>query len=154
MIPRVDRKYRQSGYQDSSRTGSGTGSGSSRGGGGPFDDRPTRLEGAPKGRGADRNREDVFRCKRCGERAEPDFAADALCGKCGSALHACQQCAHFDSVARFQCRKPVEKAILSKTARNDCPLFTAAIALDLRGRNAVDTPDQARAAFDKLFGKK
>ncbi len=148
----MDRKYRHRGYQDSGRSGSS--SGSSGSGGAPFDDRPTRLEGAPKGRGAERNREDVFRCKTCGERAEPDFPADAVCKKCGAALHACAQCAHFDTLARFQCRKPIEKAILSKTARNDCAFFSPAITLDLRGKTAIDTPDQARAAFDKLFGKK
>jgi len=146
----VDRKYRQPGYRDNSRTG---GSPPERGGA-PFDDRPTRLEGAPKGRGAERNRDDVFRCKACGERAEPDFAADAVCVKCGAPLHACVQCSFFDTVARFQCRKPIEKAILAKSSRNDCAFFAPQIALDLRGKNAVDTPDQARAAFDKLFGKR
>ena len=73
------------------------------------------------------------------------------CVKCGAALHACVQCAHFDTIARFQCRKPIPKAILAKSAKNDCPEFAPQIALDLRGRNAVDTPDQARSAFDKLF---
>lgn len=146
----MERKYGHKGYQDSARR---SGSGGGRPGEGIFDERPARLEGAPKGRGADRNREDVFRCK-CGERAEPDFAPDAVCARCQSALHACAQCAHFDSASRFQCRKPIERAILSKTARNDCALFSPKIALDLRGRSAVDTPDQARNAFDALFGKK
>jgi hypothetical protein len=146
----VDRKYRQRGYQDSAR-----GSSSGSHGGAPFlDDRPQRLEGAPKGRGAERNRDEVFRCKNCGERAEPDFAPTALCAKCGVALHACVQCAHFDTVARYQCRKPIEKAILAKNAQNDCAHFSPQIALDLRGKTAIDTPDQARAAFDKLFGKR
>jgi hypothetical protein len=146
----VDRKYRHRGYQDSGRT-----SGSSSGhGGGPFEERPTRLEGAPKGRGAERNRDEVFRCKTCGEKADAEFPATAVCRKCGVALHACVQCASFDTVARFQCRKPVEKAILSKTARNDCAFFSPAIVLDLKGKSALETPDQARAAFDKLFGKK
>jgi hypothetical protein len=147
----VDRKYRHSGYQD--RTGSG--GERSSGGGAPFlDERPQRLEGAPKGRGAERNREDVFRCKSCGTLAEPDFGPDAVCAKCGAALHACVQCAHFDTLSRYQCRKPIERAILGKTKRNDCALFSPTIVLDLRGKSAVDTPDQARSAFDKLFGKK
>jgi hypothetical protein len=147
----VDRKYRQRGYQDSSR---GAGAGASRGPGAPFDEPPQRLEGAPRGRGAERNREDVFRCKTCGERAETEFSSSAVCAKCGAALHACVQCASFDTLARYQCRKPVPRAVLSKTKANDCELFSPAIALDLRGKSAVDTPDQARSAFDKLFGKK
>jgi hypothetical protein len=145
----VDRKYRHRGYQDSSRTG-----GSGQPGGGFSDERPARLEGAPKGRGADRDRDEVFRCKKCGEKAATDFAPDAVCLKCGAALHACAQCASFDTAARFQCTKPIEKAVLSKTARNDCTFFSPKIALDLRGKTAIDTPDQARAAFDKLFGKR
>ena len=147
----MDRKYRQRGYRDSS-TGS---TGERSGGGGPFvDERPQRLEGAPKGRGADRNREEVFRCKSCGALTDPEFRWDAACTRCGAALHACVQCTHFDTVSRFQCRKPIERAILSKTKSNECAAFTPAIALDLRGKSAVDTPDQARAAFDKLFGKR
>jgi hypothetical protein len=150
----VDRKYRHSGYQDSSRPSSGSSGSPSSQGGGVFEERPTRLEGAPRGRGAERNREDVFRCKSCGERAEPDFGPEATCRKCGAALHACVQCASFDSVSRFQCRKPIEKVILSKTAKNECALFSPTIAVDLRGKSSIDTPDQARAAFDKLFGKR
>ena len=147
----MDRKYRQQGYQDR-----GAGSGGAKGGGGGsfLDERPQRLEGAPKGRGAERNREEVFRCKSCGTLSDPEFKWDAACARCGAALHACVQCAHFDTVSRYQCRKPVEKAILAKTKQNECALFSPAMALDLRGKSAVDTPDQARAAFDKLFGKR
>lgn len=143
----MDRKYRQHGYQDSARTG-----GSGRGGG--FDDRPQALPGAPKGRGAERNRDEVFRCKSCGERAGLEFAADAACRKCGAALHACVQCRHFDTLASNQCRKPIPAPIAAKSKANSCALFEPAISLDLKGKTAVETPDQARTAFDKLFTKK
>jgi hypothetical protein len=66
-----DRKYRSKGYQDGARTG---GTGTSGGGGGGFSfDRPARLEGAPRGRGADPHRDEVFRCKACGERTTPKW---------------------------------------------------------------------------------
>lgn len=139
-----DRKYGHRGYQESSRTG----------GGGRPSDAPPRFEGAPKGRGAERNRDEVFRCKACGEKNDVEVARAATCKKCGAALHACSQCRHFDSSAPNQCRKPVAAAIPSKNAANDCALFEPAVSLDLKGRTAIDTPDQARAAFDKLFGKK
>jgi len=139
-----DRKYRQRGYQDS-------GPRDSRG---PSSDRPDRLVGAPKGRGAERNRDEVFRCKSCGEKAAPDFPADATCRKCGVSLHACVQCRHFDTASPNQCRKPIPTAFVSKTKGNNCDLFEPLVVLDLKGKTALETPDQARSAFDKLFGKR
>ena len=140
-----DRKYRQQGYQDSARTG---------GGGGDFGpDRPRTLEGAPRGRGAERNRDEVFRCKLCGERNDAEVSLVSACRKCGAALHACNQCRHFDGAARFQCRQQVPAPIPAKSRANECALYEPTITLDLTGRKAGDTPDQARSAFDKLFGK-
>ncbi len=142
-----ERKYRQRGYQDSAPT-------EPRSGSGPSTERPQRLEGAPHGRGAERNREEVFRCRACGERNDPEVAPQAVCRKCGAALHACSQCRHFDSGARFQCRQPVPVPIQAKSRANDCSFYATATALDLTGKKAAETPDQARAAFDRLFGKR
>lgn len=141
-----DRRYRHRGYQDSQRT---TGSGS-----GPSSDRPARLEGAPRGRGSETNREEVFRCKGCGERANAEVTVSSTCTKCGRALHACSQCRHFDTLARNQCRREIPALVPAKNAGNDCTLYEPAMSLDLKGRTAIDTPDSARSAFDKLFGKK
>jgi len=141
----VDRKYRQKGYQDSAPH--------ERRGGAPSD-LPKRLEGAPKGRGAERNRDEVFRCKVCGERNEPDVAAASLCRKCRAPLHACNQCRFFDGAARWQCLQPIPAPVAAKSKANDCALFAPVVTLDLTGRKAAETPDQARAAFDRLFGKK
>lgn len=152
-----EQKYRQQGYKDS-------GPRESRGGGGGFDDRPQRLEGAPRGRGADRPSVEVFRCKKCGEKAQPDFTSDATCRKCGDALHACAQCRHFDSGARFQCRKEIPALIASKTKQNDCALFEPSVSLDLTVRSASGSSSggnasgkgsasPGRSAFDQLFNK-
>jgi hypothetical protein len=142
-----DRKYRHKGYQDSARTG----------GGGPPglpSDAPKRLEGAPRGRGADRNRDEVFRCKLCGEKNDAEVSAAATCKKCGQPLHACSQCRFFDGAARWQCRQPIPAPVPAKSKANDCTFFAPAVTLDLTGSKAADTPDQARSAFDKLFGKR
>jgi len=147
MPPMSDRKYRHQGYQDSARTGGG-------GPSGPPSDAPKRLEGAPRGRGADRHRDEVFRCKLCGEKNDPEVAAAAACRKCGAALHACNQCGFFDGAARWQCRQPVPAPVPAKSRANDCAFFAPAVTLDLTGSKAADTPDQARSAFDKLFGKR
>jgi hypothetical protein len=149
MMSMGDRKYGHRGYQDGARTG-----GSSGGTGGFSPDRPARLEGAPRGRGADRHRDEVFRCKACGEKNDPEVTAAALCKKCGAALHACSQCRHFDASAPRQCRQPIPAPIAAKSKANDCALYAPVVSMDLTGTKAADTPDGARSAFDKLFGKR
>jgi hypothetical protein len=141
----MDRKYRQRGYQDNAPSAPR---------GGSFGDRPARLEGAPRGRSAGRPSEEVFRCRACHEKNDPEVALAALCVKCRAPLHACAQCRHFDGGAPFQCRQPIPAAIPAKSRANECALYEPAVTLDLTGRKAADTPDQARSAFDALFGKK
>jgi hypothetical protein len=140
-----DQKYRQRGYRESERT---------PGGGGPSFERPQRLEGAPKGRGAERNRDEVFRCKVCGEKNDHEVRSGSVCRKCRAPLHACNQCRHFDGAARSQCRKDIPAPIPAKSKENECALFEPTVTLDLTGSKAVETPDQARAAFDRIFGKR
>ena len=88
------------------------------------------------------------------QKNDPEVALAALCVKCGAALHACAQCRHFDGGAPFQCRQPVPAPIAAKSRANECTFYEPAVTLDLTGRKATDTPDQARSAFDALFGKK
>jgi hypothetical protein len=140
-----EQKYRQRGYRETER-GSG--------GGGFSSDRPARLEGAPRGRGAERNRDEVFRCKVCSEKNDPAVGLDSLCRKCHAPLHACNQCRHFDGAARFQCLKDIPAPLAAKSRRNECALYEPTVTMDLTGSKAADTPDQARNAFDKLFGKR
>jgi len=139
-----DRKYRHRGYMDSGET-------PSRRGAGP---RPPRTEG-PRGRGADQNKQVVFACSACGEK-RPDLEEirpDSTCKKCGADLHACAQCASFDTAARWECTRPIPERIPEKKRRNACGFFAAARSFDLTGRRAAETPDDSRAAFDRLFKK-
>ncbi|HEY2798595.1 MAG TPA: hypothetical protein VGK26_11955 [Thermoanaerobaculia bacterium] len=143
-----DRKYRHRGYQESDRDSSGRR---------PSGPRPPREDdGAPRGRGIDQNKAVVFRCKHCGERVLDldSISVDAVCRKCGASLHACSQCAHFDTSARFECTEPIPARIVSKKAKNECTFFAPAKAFDLTGsRGTTATPDDARSAFDALFKK-
>jgi hypothetical protein len=141
-----DRKYRHRGYQDSSDEVRPRG---------PRPGGPCRTEGAPRGRGADPDKAVVFACKSCGEkRRDPEeIRFDSTCAKCGADLHACSQCAHFDTSARFECTQPIAERIPSKKARNKCPLYSPARSFDLTGSRAKETPDDARAAFERLFKK-
>ncbi len=141
-----DRKYRHRGYQESDRDSSARR---------PSGPRPNRDDGAPRGRGIDQNKAVVFRCKHCGEKVlDLDAIGEsATCRKCGKALHACSQCSHFDTSARFECTQPIPARIASKQAANPCTFFAPAKTFDLTGSRGEATPDDARAAFDALFKK-
>lgn len=144
-----DRKYRHRGYMDS---GSSEPSGGRRSGG----LRPPRDDGAPRGRGIDQNKAVVFRCKHCGERVLDldSIGVEAVCRKCGGDLHACSQCMHFDTSARWECTEPIPARIPSKKTRNTCTFYSPAKTFDLTGSRGEATPDDARSAFDALFNKK
>jgi hypothetical protein len=97
----------------------------------------------------------VFACRACGNKRKDveEVRADSKCEKCGADLHACRQCAHFDTSARFECTKPIPARIADKNARNECRFYASAKSFDLAGTRAIGTPDDARAAFDRLFKK-
>ena len=172
-----DRKYRQSGYQDTDR-----GSGSFR------SDRPRPQGPKPSldvtGPKLPRLVQSVVasRCFSCSVTLSPDIDFKGTCPKCGAALHCCKQCVHFDSSTRFQCNKPVPVRIVVKDGANDCTMFAPIITVARDGvqqqsgggygygnsggsgnsssGRAVDTSAQgprnasdARAAFDSLFKK-
>ena len=141
-----DRKYRHRGYMDTGREESGPRRH------GP---KPDRSDGAPRGRGIDQDKPVVFACRACGEkRRDPEeIRADSRCPKCGADLHSCRQCAYFDTAARFECSQPIPERIVSKNRANQCTFYSPAKSFDLAGSRAVETPDDARAAFDRLFKK-
>ncbi|HYB54431.1 MAG TPA: hypothetical protein VEG84_11250 [Thermoanaerobaculia bacterium] len=141
-----DRKYRHRGYMDSGDEDRGRRRGPSG---------PPRTEGAPRGRGIDLDKAVVFACKTCGEkRRDPEAVGpDATCEKCGADLHSCIQCAHFDTSARFECARPIPARIADKKKRNACTFFSPVQSFDLTGSRGSASPDDARAAFEKLFKK-
>jgi predicted RNA-binding Zn-ribbon protein involved in translation (DUF1610 family) len=145
-----DRKYRHRGYMDS-------GSDKPRGPRGNFEGAPPKTEGAPRGRSAGFDKELVVRCKKCGEavRGLDAIETATVCPKCGTALHACAQCRHFDSSSRWECRQHarIPARVPDKSAANSCPVFEALASFDLTGAKAASTPSDARRAFDALFKK-
>ncbi len=158
-----DRKYRQNGYQDSS---------SSRNEFRDRDDRPRQQGPKPPlditGPRLPRLVQTVTasRCWNCATTLMPGTDFKAPCPKCGSALHCCKQCAHFESSTRFQCLKPVPERITPKDTQNECSLFAARVTVAREvsagaahstnpnvGAASPRTPADARAAFDNLFKK-
>jgi hypothetical protein len=97
----------------------------------------------------------VFVCRACGEKLRDleNIRADSTCARCGGDLHACRQCASFDTSARFECTRPIPVRIADKNSRNACTFYEPAKSFDLAGSKSVNTPEDARAAFDRLFKK-
>jgi predicted RNA-binding Zn-ribbon protein involved in translation (DUF1610 family) len=136
-----DRKYRHRGYRD--------------------DDRPEANRPAEPRKPAERPPREMrapnlpafgtaVRCARCGHQIDDAPAAvDARCAQCGTALHACVQCASFDTGLRFECAQPISARITPKDAPNDCRFFEPRVRVERQTRSAG--PDDARSAFDRLF---
>jgi hypothetical protein len=143
-----ERKYRQRGYQDEPRQQ------------GPKPSaRPPQAPRAPGRQLQDpagpktpnlMASHEVFRCSRCGNLLSLPVAEDAKCSRCGVDLHACIQCASFDTSARFECSNTALTARVSpKDARNTCALFAARTTIERQTR--TEGPRSARDAFDDLF---
>ena len=142
-----DRKYRQRGYQDEPRSR------------GPKRDIPAREPRAPGRPLQDAAgpktpnlmaSHEVFRCSRCGNRLGVPLDADARCSRCGVDLHACIQCASFDTSARFECSQNALTArVTPKDARNACQLFSPRTTIERE--TGTHGPPSARQAFDDLF---
>lgn len=139
-----DRKYRQRGYQDE-----GPRERRPQGPRTPPEPRDPRLPRDPKTPSMPGFR-DVFRCARCGTTAALEVGLDTACGKCGTSLHACIQCASFDAGARLECMKPITARVSPKDARNTCTVFSPRIKVE-RETGSSPAPNSAKKAFDDLF---
>jgi len=164
-----DRKYRQHGYFDSSSTSSnGNGNnGASRpkpsGPRPPLDVTGPRLPRLVQAVTASR-------CYNCSTTLPPGTVFDGPCPKCGTQLHCCKQCSHFEPSTRFQCTKPIPVRIPIKDQPNACALFSPRVTvareasssqmpggtrMQLPGLNTAPprNASDARDAFDRLFKK-
>ena len=165
-----DRKYRQNGYQDSSRETSHSGPRREdrqdrprpQGPRPPLDITGPRLPRLVQAVTASR-------CFNCSATLGPDVDIRGNCPKCGVALHCCKQCSNFEPSTRFQCLKPIPVRIPIKDQANECELFRPRLTV---ARDVVHGPapsannngaaanvpvprsaSDARAAFDNLFRK-
>ncbi len=162
-----DRKYRQHGYQDSSRDSSSSGSRREERPRPPGPRPPLDVTGPRLPRLV--QAVTASRCYNCSATLGPGVDFRGNCPKCGTALHCCKQCSHFEPSTRFQCLKPVPVRIVVKDQANECELFKPRVTV---AREAVHGPapsvpgngsahsdpvprssSDARAAFDNLFRK-
>ena len=152
-----DRKYRHKGYQDGGGYSYSGGDQQQRPQGPRPDQRPQRIEGAPRGRTAGGFGPEVFKCNQCGTQriGLENPTADETCMNCGADLHTCGNCRFFDTTAPWECRENIPARVSGKHARNECAFFTPKVVKDLAAdkTRAPQTPDDARKAFDALFKK-
>src|SRR6187401_3303740 len=110
-----ERKYRHRGYRDEPRE-------------------PRREQGAPpKKEYAPRGQppmapktfnmpgfREVVRCTRCGYEltVATAWSPEGVCSRCGTALHTCAQCVHFDTGAPLECLQAIPARISPKDTRN------------------------------------
>jgi hypothetical protein len=151
-----DRKYKHKGYQDSGYSSSD--SGGSRPQTPRPDSRPQRMEGAPRGRTAGGFGPEAFKCNQCGQLRHNlgELTHEETCGKCNADLHTCGNCRFFDTTTLWECRENIPARVSGKHARNTCTFFSPKIVRDLSADKGkmLQTPDDARKAFDALFNKK
>jgi hypothetical protein len=141
-----DRKYRQRGYQDEPRAPR-------------QESRPAeKKEYAPRGQPPIAPKtfnmpgfREVVRCARCGYEltAATAWSADGTCTKCGTDLHTCAQCVHFDTGAPFECQQAVPVRISPKDIKNVCTWYEPRTTVERETTSAA--PTSARKAFDDLF---
>jgi hypothetical protein len=143
-----DRKYRQRGYQDEPRE--------------PRRDQgaPAKKEYTPRGQPPIAPKtfnmpgfREVVRCARCGHEltVATAWSPEAACVRCGSPLHSCAQCTHFDTGAPFECQQAIPARVSPKDARNECALFQPRTTVERETKSASSGPTSARQAFDDLF---
>jgi hypothetical protein len=152
-----DRKYKHRGYQDSGGFGSHTGN-SQRQSQPPREFLKERLEDAPRGRTAGGFGPDAFKCNKCSQIRHNlgELTHEDVCNGCGADLHTCGNCRFFDTTTLWECRENIPVRVVGKHAKNICTFFTPKIVKDLAADKGqkLQTPDEARKAFDALFNKK
>jgi hypothetical protein len=132
-----DRKYRQQGYRS--------------GGGGKQD--PREPPRPPSGTFGILQSRPTSRCAECS--TVLPITADSLtqCPHCRAELHACRQCAHFDTARRFECAQDIAERVADKRAPNDCARFSLMVTVERDTSAGSVRPDAVRRSFGDLFKK-
>jgi len=132
-----DRKYRQPGYRRPDSE--------------PRRREPPRSE-PPRGSGS-LAQQTVSRCAACGAALPIATASLVECPHCQAPVHACRQCAHFDTGRRFECVQSVPERIVDKNASNECALFSLRVVVERNASPDSTRPSDIRRNFESLFKK-
>ncbi len=74
------------------------------------------------------------------------------CPKCRAELHVCRICVDYDTRLAKHCREPTAEEVRDKEHANFCDFFAPRPAAYIAPNTAEI--EQARAALDRLFGKR
>ena len=80
--------------------------------------------------------------------SDAGIAQQTECTDCGSDLHTCINCRHFDTAAPLECRVEIKERIRHKSRRNSCVFFEPRLVQE---HAAVENEEDPKAAFDALF---
>lgn len=72
------------------------------------------------------------------------------CSRCGSDLHVCKTCLHYDPKVYNECKEPQAEVVREKERSNFCDYYTPAANVGVSGKDK----DALRAAAEALFKKK
>lgn len=81
-----------------------------------------------------------------------------LCPNCGSDIHCCRNCIHFDEDSSEKCKEPNSPWVRDRATQNSCPFFEFrpaaggdANAKSKEQSNADSEAERAKEAFRALF---
>ena len=76
-----------------------------------------------------------------------------LCPNCGSDLHSCKNCHHYDDNLTSKCKEPNSEWVSDRTTQNSCTFFEflkiGEIPVD--SLDAISEAEKAKKAFQALF---
>ncbi len=92
-------------------------------------------------------------CGKCGHKLDVvgnQVSRRDTCPECGSELHACVHCRHFDLSAAKQCKEPFAEVPTDKDEANFCEFFQ----IGQGGTQVRERRGQALDAAEALFKKR
>jgi predicted RNA-binding Zn-ribbon protein involved in translation (DUF1610 family) len=94
-------------------------------------------------------------CHYCRVSLSPEVQLkNRLCPNCGSDIHCCKNCQHFDETIPTFCKEPESPWVADRTCQNNCPFFE--FKLNSKNpplpKNGEDSEaEKAKEAFRALF---
>ena len=91
-------------------------------------------------------------CYFCGNEFPEDIKVykSSECPSCGKDVKVCKNCEFYSPGSKWDCRETVSEAVIDKERANFCDFFVAGNKIS--GGKMKDKADNARSAFDNLFG--
>lgn len=93
-------------------------------------------------------------CWKCGtvNIVENPISRNAVCSNCGADLRCCKNCAFYSPGSHYDCRENVDELVADKERANFCDYFRYSSKNGAVRNAAVKKAEDARNAFNSLFG--